>query len=174
MQFHSKCSFYEHWPHIVLHATTGVRSLPSVYSPWHWDGLTWWHVTFFQPPFAQFGPMWSLGQCQCSLGIRSSLSWSPANQERPPSLLMASSSSIRTKVTNDPAPFLWTWDHGDNFPTLKIYGNKCYQQCNRNHDRKCCLHSQYKCWLVLPGAKSVFPKTVAAELQTAQLVFTPV
>lgn len=63
---------------------------------------------------------------------------------------------------------------GINFPTLKIYGNKCYQQCNRNHDRKCCLHSQYKCWLVLPGAKSVFPKTVAAELQTAQLVFTPV
>lgn len=27
------------------------------------------------------------------------------------------------------------------------------------------VHSQYKCWLVIPGAKSVIPKTVATELQ---------
>ena len=57
-----------------------------------------WLFISDSPLFPQFGPTWSLGQCQCSLGTRSSLSWSPANQERPPSLLMANSSSIRAKV----------------------------------------------------------------------------
>lgn len=37
-----------------------------------------------------------------------------------------------------------------------------------------CTASTNVGWLVLPGAKSVFPKTVATELQTAQLAFTPV
>ena len=51
--------------------------------------------------FPQFGPTWSLGRCQCSPGIRSSLSWSPANRERPPSLPTANSLSIRAKVATD-------------------------------------------------------------------------
>lgn len=48
--------------------------------------------------FAQFGPMWNLDLCQCSLGILLSLSWSPAIQEGLPNLLRANSLSIRTKV----------------------------------------------------------------------------
>lgn len=59
----------------------------------------------FSPLCPQFGPTWSLGQCQCSLGIRSSLSWTPANRERPPSPLMASSLLIRAKVAAWPSSF---------------------------------------------------------------------
>lgn len=73
-----------------------------------WANLMTCHFFHTPPPpplFAQFGPTWNLGRCQCSLGIRSSLSWSPANQEWLPSLLMASSLSIRAKVTNDPRSF---------------------------------------------------------------------
>lgn len=63
----------------------------------YWDGQVW-DISLLPLVFPQFGPTWSRGQCQCFLGIHSSPSWSPANQEQLPSLLMASNLSTRTEV----------------------------------------------------------------------------